>query len=57
MLLENKVFSWTMFVLEFVPRVLQEQARTISTIKVKWNGFYGFGLKIYKQEGKKTLTS
>ena len=39
--------------LEIVPRLLEEQARTISKNKSKMQlGFISFGLKIQQQEGK-----
>ena len=42
-----------MFVLEIVPRLPEEQARTISKNKSKMQlGLIGFGLKIHQQEGK-----
>ena len=41
-----------MFVLEIVPRLLQEQARTISKITTNRIGFMVFGLKVYQQEDK-----
>ena len=44
-----------MFVLEIVPTLLEEQARTISKNKCKTQiGLIGFGLKIHQQE-RKTL--
>ena len=42
-----------MFVLEIVPRLPEEQARTISKNQSKMQlGLIGFGLKIHQQEGK-----
>ena len=42
-----------MFVLEIVPRLLEEQTRTISKNKSKMKlSFIDFGLKIHQQEGK-----
>ena len=39
--------------LEIVPRLQKEQARTISKQKAKWNWFFeNFGLKVHQQEGK-----